>query len=96
MVQGKWNVTIKTPVGDKTGTLDLIVDGARLTGSLYDADHIAAINDGKIQGNKLTWSATITGPMRLNLKFTATVEADRIDGTARHLLGSAQFSGSRV
>jgi hypothetical protein len=34
--------------------------------------------------------------MRMSLKFTATVQADRISGTAKHLLGKATFSGTRA
>jgi hypothetical protein len=34
--------------------------------------------------------------MRLNFKFTAIVDADRISGSARHMLGSATFSGTRI
>jgi hypothetical protein len=34
--------------------------------------------------------------MRLSFKFTAIVDEDRISGTARHMLGSATFSGKRV
>jgi hypothetical protein len=94
--QGKWNITIKTPVGDKTGVLDLVVDGSSLSGSLYDADHVVAISGGRVDGNRLTWSAKITRPMRLSLKFTAIVDADHIEGTAKHLLGSASFRGSRA
>jgi hypothetical protein len=95
MVQGKWNITIKTPVGDKSGVLDLHIDGSTLTGSLSDADHYAAISDGKVVGNQLSWSAKMTKPMRLTFKFTATVEEDRISGAAKHLLGSATFTGRR-
>jgi len=25
MIQGKWNITIKTPMGDKSGVLDLLI-----------------------------------------------------------------------
>ena len=96
MVQGKWNITIKTPMGDKSGVLDLTTDGTSLMGSLSDGDHYAAISDGKIDGNKLSWSAMITKPMRMKFKFTATVEADRISGAAKHLLGSATFTGTRA
>lgn len=95
-VQGKWNIILKTPMGDKSGVLDLHTDGSALTGSLSDAEHHAAINDGKVAGNQLTWSATITEPMSLKFKFTATVEADRISGTAKHLLGKATFTGTRA
>jgi len=96
MVQGKWNITIKTPMGDKSGVLDLKIEGSVLTGSMSDADHYAAISDGKVQGNQLSWSAKMTKPMRMSLKFTATVEADRISGAAKHLLGKATFTGTRA
>jgi hypothetical protein len=96
MVQGKWNITIKTPMGDQSGVLDLWTDGTALTGSLFNAEHHAAISDGKVDGNKLSWSAKITKPMRMSFKFTATVEADRISGTAKHLLGKATFTGTRA
>ncbi len=96
MVQGKWNVTIKTPMGDRSGVLELHVDGKTLTGSLSDGDHHVAISDGKIDGNKLSWKAKITQPMQLSFKFTAIVDADRISGAARHMLGSATFTGTRI
>jgi hypothetical protein len=96
VVQGKWNITIKTPMGDQSGVLDLKTDGTVLTGSLFNADYQAAISDGKVDGNKLSWSAKITKPMRMSFKFTATVEADRISGAAKHLLGKATFTGTRA
>ena len=96
MVDGKWNVTIKTPAGDKSGVLELKTEGTRLTGSLSDADHFAVIDDGRVEGNELRWSARITKPMRLSLKFTATIEAGRISGVAKHLLGKATFTGTRA
>jgi hypothetical protein len=96
MVQGKWKITINTPMGDKSGVLELLVDGKSLTGSLSDAEHHVAISDGRVEGNKLSWSAKITKPMRLSFKFTAVVEENRISGAARHLLGTATFSGVRA
>jgi hypothetical protein len=96
MVQGKWNITIDTPMGAKSGVLELQVSGKTLTGSLSHDDLRVAISDGKIEGNKLSWQAKISKPMRMNFKFTATVDADRISGAARHMLGSATFSGTRA
>jgi hypothetical protein len=95
-VQGKWKVTIDTPIGEKIGILELKVDGDRLSGSLSDGEHHAEISDGRINGRELTWSAKIHKPMRLTFKFTAVIENDRIQGAARHLLGSATFSGVRA
>ena len=96
MVQGKWKITINTPMGEKSGVLELLVNGRTLTGSLSDAEHHVAISEGKVDGNRLSWHAMITKPMRLNFKFTATVDEDRISGAARHMLGSATFSGTRI
>jgi hypothetical protein len=96
MIQGKWNITIKTPMGDRSGVLELKVDGKILTGSLSDAEHHVLISDGSVEGNKLKWKAKITKPMNLSFKFTATVEHDRISGDARHMLGSATFSVTRA
>lgn len=94
--QGKWNVTIKTPMGDKAGVLILAVDGTTLTGSLSDADHQVAISNGKVEGNSLSWSASLKKPMAMTFKFTATVDVDRISGIAKHFLGKAEFSGTRA
>ena len=96
MVRSKWNITIKTPMGDKSGVLELHLEGKNLTGSLSDAAHHVVISDGRAEGNELKWSAKITKPMRLSFKFTATVDGNRISGSARHLLGSATFSGTRA
>ena len=93
---GKWLITIETPFGDKSGVLDLIVDGDRLSGSLSDAEYFAPLIDGRVEGNKLKWSAKITKPMRLSFKFTAIIEDDCIRGNAKYLMGSAPFSGRRA
>jgi hypothetical protein len=96
MVQGKWKITIDTPLGEKSGVLELLVSGNTLTGSLSDADHHVAITDGRIEGEQLSWRAKITRPMSLSFKFTAIVTEGRISGAARHMLGTATFSGTRV
>jgi hypothetical protein len=96
MVEGKWNITINTPMGVRSGVLELSVSGKTLTGSLSDAEHRVIISDGRVDGNQLSWKAKVTKPMRLSFKFTAIVEQDRINGEARHLLGSATFSGTRA
>jgi len=96
MAQSKWNITLKTPMGDKSGVLDLKAEGTTLTGSLSDASHNVEISEGKIEGNTLYWSAKITSPMHMKFKFTATIAEDRISGVARHLLGKATFTGTRA
>jgi hypothetical protein len=76
--------------------LELRVDGSAVSGSLSDGEHHVAITNGKIAGNKLEWQAKISKPMRLSFKFTAVVDGDRICGSARHMLGTATFAGTRL
>lgn len=95
-VQGKWNIRIKTPMGERSGVLELGVDGNTLTGSMHHADHSVLISNGTIDGNRLSWSAKITKPVRLSFKFTATVEGNHISGAARNMLGNATFTGTRA
>ena len=92
---GKWLITIDTPMGTKTGLMELEVEGSTLSGRLMAEGHSAQISDGRIDGNRLTWSAKVTTPMRMTVKFSATVDADRIEGKAKYLLGSAAFRGKR-
>lgn len=96
MVQGRWIITVKTPMGDKEGILELECDGCALTGTMSHGEHRVAISDGRVDGGKLSWSAKLTQPLRMMLKFTATVQADRIDGAAKHLLGRVTFAGRRA
>jgi hypothetical protein len=96
MVQGKWNITMQTPMGEKQGVLELETNGTALTGSLSHAEYHAPISDGRVEGNNLSWSAKLTQPLRMNFKFTATIEADRISGAARYFLGKVTFTGTRA
>jgi hypothetical protein len=95
-VQGKWHVTIETPAGARSGVLELSSDGRSLTGFMSDGERRVPIADGRVDGNELQWTAKITKPMSLNLKFTAKVESDEINGVARHFLGTASFRGRRA
>jgi hypothetical protein len=92
---GKWNIILKSPVGDHAGVLEFALDGADLCGTLSNDEHRITFGGGKIDGNTLKWSAELKKPMALKFKFTATVVGNQISGTAHHWLGSATFTGTR-
>jgi hypothetical protein len=53
--------------------------------------------NGKIDGNALSWSASITSPMPMTLEFTGTVEGDELSGSVKAgAFGSFPFSGGRA
>jgi len=94
--QGRWNVVIETPVGPRSGVLELLVNGDELSGTLSDGEQTTPILEGRIVDGTLQWSARITRPLRMSFRFTATVDADTISGSAKYLLGRAHFSGVRA
>jgi hypothetical protein len=68
-VDGNWNITLSTPLGDRDATLTLKADGGALTGKQAADGNEADIVDGTVNGNDVAWKASITNPMPLTLAF---------------------------
>mgnify|MGYP001297304224 CR=1 FL=1 len=62
-VNGKWNLTIKTPMGEQKGLLTLEQSGDALTGQMSGAMGAVTIENGKVEGDTLKWNAKVTSPM---------------------------------
>ena len=96
-VDGKWEITINSPLGAQKATLDLATEGAVLTGTQAVAQGSAPLENGKVDGNSLNWSARISSPMPMTLAFNGTVEGDTLSGSVKAgSFGSFPFSGNRV
>lgn len=94
---GTWKTTMNTPMGAQQGTLTLTTSGSDLSGKLAGPQGEIDITDGKVDGNRLTWKASITSPMAMTLDFDATVEGDSINGSVKlGAFGNATFSGTRA
>ena len=79
------------------GTLDMQTSGSSLTGTANILGRDIAIQNGKVNGNTIT--ATIEAPTPMgNMKFkvNAKVEGEKISGTLKALLVSADFYGKRI
>jgi hypothetical protein len=96
-VDGKWEIVINSPMGAQKATLDLATDGNTLSGSQQAAQGSGPLENGKVDGNNLSWSAKISSPMPLTLDFTGTVEGDKLSGSVKAgAFGSFPFTGNRV
>jgi len=96
-VDGKWEITIQSPLGAQKATLDLKADGASLTGSQQAAQGSGPVENGKVDGNNVAWSAKISSPMPMTLDFAGTVDGDKLSGSVKAgSFGSFPFTGSRV
>jgi hypothetical protein len=96
-VDGKWNVTVNSPMGAQKSELTLKSDGATLTGSGSGPGGASVnITDGKVDGNNVFWKIAITSPMPMTLEFTGAVDGDNLNGSAKAgMFGSFPFTGTR-
>src|SRR6185312_16967305 len=96
-VDGKWEIVINSPLGAQKAQLDLKADGGTLTGSQQAAQGSGPLENGKIDGNNLSWSAKINSPMPMTLDFSGAVDGDTLSGSVKAgSFGSFPFSGGRV
>jgi hypothetical protein len=94
---GKWEIVINSPMGAQKATLDLGTDGASLTGTQTAAQGSGPLENGKVDGNTVSWSAKISSPMPLTLDFTGTVEGDKMSGSVKAgAFGAFPFTGNRL
>lgn len=96
-VDGKWEITINSPMGAVKATLVLATDGSTLTGSQQAAQGSGPLENGKVDGNNLTWSAKISSPMPMTLDFAGAVDGDKLSGSVKAgAFGSFPFTGNRL
>jgi len=96
-VDGNWNITMSTPMGDRDTTLSLKSAGGTLTGTQAADGDSTEIFEGKVSGDDVSWKVSITNPMPLTLDFTGKVSGDSISGEMGiGPMGSFPFTGKRA
>ena len=93
---GKWKITINSPMGAQTLDATITTSGDTFSGTAKGQMGEQAI-EGKVSGDTLTWSTSITSPMPMTLEFAATVAGDSMSGNVKlGAFGSAPLSGVRA
>lgn len=59
-IAGTYECITKTPMGDQKSEFTIVVDGDTFTGKNAGAMGSMDLENGKIDGNKLTWSMKMT------------------------------------
>ena len=96
-VDGSWDTVTRSPMGDQRATLTIQSSGDSFTGQYAGAMGTTEIKNGKIDGDKLTWSLDITVPMPMTLTGEATVEGDSLNGqVTAGAFGSFPMTGTRA
>jgi hypothetical protein len=95
-VDGDWDVTVKSPMGDQKSVLTIQSDGGSFSGKMAGSLGSMDIVDGTVDGNTLSWKMNMVVPMPMTLEATATVDGDSITGDVKAgAFGSMGLSGSR-
>jgi hypothetical protein len=96
-VDGNWNITMSTPMGERKATLTLLSSGGTLTGTQGADGNSTEIFDGAISGDAVNWKVSITNPMPLTLEFIGKVSGDSMTGEMGiGPMGSFPFTGTRA
>ena len=96
-VDGTWNLTMSTPMGERNARLSLKRSGGTLTGTQGADGNSTEIFDGTVNGDDVAWKISITDPMPLTLDFSGKVAGDSISGEMGiGPMGSFPFTGTRA
>lgn len=96
-VDGNWNITLSTPMGERKTTLSIKASGGALNGTQGVDGGSTEIFDGTANGDDVAWKVSITNPMPLTLAFSGKVAGDSMSGEASiGPMGSFPFTGSRA
>ena len=95
-VDGTYEVTVKSPLGDQKSTLTVQSAGDTFTGTNSGAMGSSDVS-GEVNGSTLTWKQQMTVPMPMTLDMTATVDGDSITGSVgAGAFGSFPLAGTRT
>lgn len=95
-VDGSWDTVTKTPMGDQKAVMTVNSSGDSFTGTFSGDMGETEIEDGKVDGDTLTFKISIKSPMPMTLDGEATVDGDSMTGTVKAgAFGAFPMSGTR-
>ncbi|MEL6238171.1 MAG: hypothetical protein AAFQ90_06215 [Pseudomonadota bacterium] len=97
-VDGTYNTTVKSPMGDQTGKITINDKGdGTFSGKMEGGMGAMDIESGTVDGDTVRWSMDMTVPMPMKLECEATVDGDTITGTVNAgAFGAMPLTGTRV
>jgi hypothetical protein len=96
-VAGSYDCVTKTPMGDQKSVFTVVDNGdGTFSGTNAGGTGTLQIENGKIDGNNLTWTMNMTVPMPMKLEGSATVDGDQLTGSINAgAFGAMPMSGTR-
>ena len=95
-VDGSYDCITKSPMGDQKSVFTVTSDGDSFSGQNAGAMGALDVENGKVDGNKLTWTMNMKVPMPMTLEAEATIDGDTLTGTIKAgAFGSMAMTGTR-
>jgi len=94
---GKWNIVMKTPMGDREAEITLAQDGDALTGEAVADGTATPIKNGKVEDGHAKFEMDLTSPMPITLEFDLEAEGDALNGNVKlGMFGNSGVTGTRA
>lgn len=96
MIDGTYNVMLKTPMGVKKGELIISSENSVMTGKLVVMGNDNLLETVNIDGNHFIFTGEIKTAMgKVSYQCTGSVDGDNIEGIAKTKKGNMSLSGKR-
>ena len=97
-VAGRWDCLVKSPLGEQKSVLTVVDNGdGTWTGDNTGVMGSLACDNGKVEGNLLTWTMDMKVPMPMMLECDATIDGDSLSGGVKAgMFGTSPMTGTRV
>lgn len=82
-ITGDWEMTVKSPQGDRTRPISFVQDGEKLTVKTTGRNNEEIISQGTVKGNDVEWTMvrTMQDGTEFKMVYKGKVEGDKIVGT---------------
>jgi hypothetical protein len=96
-IDGKWTATTEGQNGPMTTTFTLKADGDKLTGTITGRNGEAPIEDGKIDGNNVSFVRTMErNGEKMQMKYTGTLAGDELKLKVTTPRGDREMTAKRT
>jgi hypothetical protein len=94
---GSWNVTVATPFGDQDLTIDMRVDGEKVSGVAKHPAGSFPFDGGRFRDDRVVFEVSLEAPVKADLKIKLRADGDEISGTAKAgIMPSFAVRGTRA
>lgn len=91
-----WQITVETPIGVQSGTLEFTQTGNAIEGRLFNDSGELKLRSGSIEGESLCWEVELSRPIPMTIRCRALREGEQLTGSATvAAFGDITFTGRR-